>query len=76
MDYANLNTEEMWDLLENYCCSEETIRVVTSINGYSKETMLDILYATTGLRSFEQLADEYGLIEEEYDDDDYEDEEY
>lgn len=38
--------------------------------------MLDILYATTGLRSFEQLADEYGLIEEEYDDDDYEDEEY
>lgn len=76
MDYANLNTEEMWDLLENYCCSEETIRVVTSINGYSEETMLDILYATTGLRSFEQLADEYGLIEEEYDDDDYEDEEY
>jgi len=76
MDYANLNTEEMWDLLENYCCSEETIRVVTSINGYSEETMLNILYATTGLRSFEQLADEYGLIEEEYDDDDYEDEEY
>lgn len=65
MDFANLSLDEMWDLLENYCCSEETLRVVTSINGYNEETMCDILYATTGLRNFEQLADEYELWEDD-----------
>lgn len=66
MDYNNLTLDEMWDLfLDLGICSEETLRVVTSINGYNEETMLDILYATTGLRNIEQLADEYELWEDE-----------
>ena len=66
MDYANLSLDEMWDLmLDLGICSEETLRVVTNINGYNEETMLDILYATTGVRNFEQVADEYGLYEDE-----------
>lgn len=69
-DFANLDKEQMWELLTDLSiCEDETIRVVTSINGYSEETMLDILYATTGLRNFDQLADEYGLIEEDEDED-------
>lgn len=69
-DFDNLDKEQMWELLTDLSiCEDETIRVVTSINGYSEETMLDILYATTGLRNFEQLADEYGLINDE--DDEY-----
>ena len=75
MDYSNLSTDEMYDMLQNYCCSEETLQVVTSINGYSADTMFAILYATTGLRNFEQLADEYGLLDDEEDEEDYEDEE-
>lgn len=66
MDYENLTLDEMWDLmLDLQICSEETLQVVTSINGYSEETILDILYATTGLRNFEQVADEYELREDD-----------
>lgn len=66
MDYSDLTLDEMWDLmLDLQICSEETLQVVTSINGYNEETMLDILYATTGLRNFEQVADEFDLWEDD-----------
>ena len=49
----------MWDRLkEEIGVSEETLQVVTSINGYNEETLLDILYAVTGYRNFEQVDDE------------------
>ena len=49
---------ELWDYLrDNEIVSEETLRVVTSINGYSVETLNDILYATTGYRSLEQIEE-------------------
>lgn len=70
MDWKNLSLDEMWDIFIEYgICSEETLQVVTSINGYSEETMLDILFATTGFRNFEQLAEDLGIDfdeEEEY----------
>ena len=34
--------------------SEETLQVVTNINGYSEETMCDILYAVTGYHDFDE----------------------
>lgn len=46
---------EMWDTLESLGVSEQTLQIVTSINGYSTETLKDILYAHTGYRSFNQL---------------------
>lgn len=52
-----MDKNEMWDKLEELGVSEETIRVVTDINGYSEETMLDILYAVTGYRNFDQLEE-------------------
>ena len=56
----------MWDILREYeIASEETITVVVNINGYTEDTMLDILYATTGFRNFEQLADEIGFTDDE-----------
>lgn len=56
-------TSVMWEYLENNVgVSEETLRVVTDINGYSEETLLDILYAVTGYRNFEQAEDEYGIF--------------
>ena len=69
--WNNLTKDEMWDILRDYgIASEETITVVVNINGYTEDTMLDILYATTGFRNFEQLADDLGIEEDE----DYEDE--
>jgi len=70
--WENLKKDEMWDILRDHeFASEETLQVVTSINGYSEETMRDILYATTGFRNFSQLADAFGIEEDE---EDYEDE--
>ena len=69
--WDNLTKDEMWDILRDYeIVSEETITVVVNINGYTEDTMLDILYATTGFRNFEQLADDLGIEEDE---EDYED---
>ena len=75
MDWTNLTLDEMWDIFIDYgLCSEETLQVVTNINGYSEDTMLAILYAVTGLRNFEQLADDLGLDIEEAEEYDYEEE--
>lgn len=52
-------TETLWDyLLDNNIASEETLKVITSINGYNTETLEDVLYATTGYRNLEQLQGE------------------
>lgn len=47
---------EMWEKLEELGVSEQTLQIVTDINGYNKEAMLDILQAHTGYRNFDQLA--------------------
>ena len=54
---ANLTCVEMWEELESLGVSEQTLQIVTDINGYSEDTLLDILYAHTGFRAFEQLED-------------------
>ena len=49
---------EMWDILqEQFGVSEQTLQVVTDINGFSEETMCDILYAVAGERDFDQIDD-------------------
>lgn len=35
----------MWNALEDIGVSEQTLQIVTDINGYNEQTMLDILYA-------------------------------
>lgn len=50
---------EMWTLLETYgIATTEEISLVTSIIGTSEKAMLDILYARTGYRNFEQYEEE------------------
>jgi hypothetical protein len=53
-----MTIEEMWDRLTELGVSEQTLNVVTDINGYNEQSMLDILYSITGYRSFEQLDEE------------------
>ena len=52
-----MDKNKMWDKLLKMGVSEQTLQIVTSINGYSEETMLDILYAYAGYRNFEQMED-------------------
>lgn len=49
---------KLWDLLVNYeLASEETLQLITRLNGYSLETMESVLYALTGYHSYEQFTE-------------------
>lgn len=47
-------------MVELGVCNDDEVRLVSAINGYSLESMLDILYVRTGYRSLEQLFDSMG----------------
>jgi hypothetical protein len=53
-----MDTNKMWDKLQELGVSEQTLQIVTSINGYTTDTLEDVLYAHTGYRNFDQLDDE------------------
>lgn len=56
----NINEKEnaIYDfILENGFASEETLQVITAINGYSVETLNDVIYATTGYHSMKQYIE-------------------
>lgn len=51
-----MNIEKMWDLLlENEIATEDELQLVTSINGYNEQALLDILYCRTGYRDFDEF---------------------
>ncbi|MCM1328068.1 MAG: hypothetical protein NC253_01380 [Ruminococcus sp.] len=50
-----MSINEMWETLENLGVSEQTLQIITSINGLNEQTMLDVLYAHTGERTFEYV---------------------
>lgn len=50
--------EKYWDTLIEMGVSEETLQIITSINGYNIRTMEDVLYAKFGYNSFEQIERE------------------
>ena len=54
----NKEIEKLWDLLIDYELeSESTLQLVTRLNGYTLETMEDVLYVLTGYRSYEQFME-------------------
>ena len=54
-----MTVDEMWEkIVEDGIATEAECQLVTDINGYTKETMLDILEARTGYKNFEQMEDE------------------
>ena len=49
-------TERIWDyLIENEIATEEELRLVTDVAGYSDETLEAVIYARTGYHDLEQL---------------------
>ncbi len=52
----NDRINEVWNyIIDNGIATEETLQVITNINGYSEETLNDVIYCVTGYRSIEQL---------------------
>lgn len=49
----------LWDfIVDNNIATDNEVLLVSHINGFNEETMEDIIYARTGLRSYEQCKDE------------------
>lgn len=49
----------VWDyLINSEIATEDTLRIITCINGYNLETLNDVLYAVTGYRDIEQIENE------------------
>lgn len=53
------NIEYYYNLLLEMGVSEETLQLITSINGYNMETLRDILYAKFGYNDFEEFEKDY-----------------
>jgi hypothetical protein len=54
---VDMTINQMWDKLLEMGVSEQTLQIVTDINGYSEQTLLDVLYSYSGFRTFEQLEE-------------------
>lgn len=49
----------LWDfIVDNNIATDNEVILVSDINGFNEETMTDIIYSRTGLRSYEQCKDE------------------
>lgn len=49
----------LWDfIVDNNIATEDEVGLVSDINGLNEETMTDIIFAKTGLRSYEQCKAE------------------
>ena len=46
-------------LIEMNIATEEELQLITDINGYSEETLNDVLYCRTGYRTREQFEEDY-----------------
>lgn len=50
---------DMYEVLITYSiATEDEINLVTNINGWNEQSLLDILYVRTGYRNIEQLINE------------------
>ena len=50
-----MELSEMWNKLMELGVSEQTLSIITDINGYNEQTMRDVLYTQTGYTDFDQL---------------------
>ena len=52
--------DNAWDYLVSNCiATEEELRLVTSICGFTLESINDVLYVRTGYRNIEQMDESY-----------------
>lgn len=53
-----MNPSEAFDRLLDMGVSEETLVIISAINGHNLDTYQDVLFAKFGYRSFEQMDSE------------------
>ncbi len=59
MIYNNNDAARVWDyIINNGIATEDELQLVTDINGYSVDTLNDVLYARTGYRDIGQIEEE------------------
>ena len=54
--YSNNDLWDLWEILRENGVEEQTLQVVTDINGYNEDTLNDICYAMFGLRDVRDLV--------------------
>lgn len=53
-----MELEEYYNyLIDTEIVSEDSLRLITRINGYNEQTLDDVLYCTTGYRDLEQYLE-------------------
>lgn len=59
MDYRDNTLDHYWSVLvEESIATEDELRLVTDVAGYSEGTLDSVLYARTGLHDLEQYEEE------------------
>jgi hypothetical protein len=54
----NTQIDNIWQyIVDADIATDDTLRVITSINGYNIDTLNDVLYAVTGYRDIKQLKE-------------------
>lgn len=75
-----MNIEEIYNYMIDYdLVSNETLDIITSINGYNEDTLNDVLYCVSGYHDIEQYLqyedrETYAEYYENEEDEDEEDE--
>ena len=55
--------DEVWNLLIEYgVATQEELELITCINGYTIDTLNDVIYARTGYQNIEQIQDEIAEV--------------
>jgi hypothetical protein len=57
-NFGSDSVGKIWDKLIELGISEDTLQIITNINGYNEDTLNDILYTKFGYRSIEQMEEE------------------
>ncbi|MDB4498361.1 hypothetical protein N9251_03360 [Gammaproteobacteria bacterium] len=64
MTIETQNTDFAWDFcLDHEIASEQELNLVTKLNGFNWETIMDVIYVRTGYRDIEQYVEMEGSVE-------------
>ena len=57
-NFGSDSVGKIWDKLIELGISEDTLQIITNINGYNEKTLNDVLYAKFGYRDIKQMEEE------------------
>jgi hypothetical protein len=57
-NFGSDSVGKIWDKLLELGISEDTLQIITNINGYNEKTLNDVLYSKFGYRDIKQMEEE------------------